>query len=150
MSESKKPLSLVNYLEELEDPRKARGVRYKQTSNLLIMIIAMMCGYTSLNAIARFAKSHAEDLSEVMPLPRGKTPSSATLHRLSRQINFDQLCNQFNNWMEQYFKAEEISIDGKSIKSTVTSANESAHVRKSSFFFWSKKPINMESRSNRK
>jgi len=32
---------------------------------LLIMII--MCGHTGLNAMARFAKSHREELAEVMP-----------------------------------------------------------------------------------
>ncbi len=48
----------------------------------------IMCDHTGLNAMARFAKSHRDDLVEVMPLPRGKYPSSST--RLSRAINFDQ------------------------------------------------------------
>jgi len=43
----------------------------------------IMCGHTGLNAMVRFAKSHRDDLAEVMPLPRGKAPSSST--RLNRQ-----------------------------------------------------------------
>jgi len=39
-----------------------------------------MCGHTRLNAMARFGKSHiCKDLTEVMLLPRGKSPSAMTI-----------------------------------------------------------------------
>ena len=60
--------NLVNYLAKIKDPRKAKGIRHDQTTTLLIMIMSIMCGHTGLNAMARFAKSHREDLAEVMPL----------------------------------------------------------------------------------
>jgi hypothetical protein len=83
------------------------------------------CGHTGMNAMARFGKSHSNELAEVMPLPRGKAPSSSTIQRLSKAINFDQICNAFNEWMIQYFQEENIAIDGKSINSMVTSCHDS-------------------------
>jgi predicted transposase YbfD/YdcC len=117
--------NLVSCLAKIKDPRKAKGIRHDQTTTLVIMIMAIMCDHTGLNAMARFAKSHREDLAEVMPLPRGKSPSSATIKRLSKAINFDQICKAFNKWMIQYFKEENIAIDGKSINSTVSSCHDS-------------------------
>ena len=72
------------------------------------MIMSIMCGHTGLNAMARFAKSHREELAEVMP-----------------EISFNQIYKAFNKWMIQYFKEENIAIDGKSINSTVSSCHDS-------------------------
>lgn len=117
--------SLIDYLEQIPDPRKAKGIRHKQANNLVIMIMAIMCGYSGLNAIARFAKAHAKDLAKWLVLPRGKVPSSTTIKRLSKAIDSYDVCNAFNKWMQQDMIEEEISIDGKSIKSTVVSSQDS-------------------------
>lgn len=55
--------NLVTYLEQLDDLRQAKGIRHKQTTTLLIMIMAIRCGHTGLNAMARFAQSHRKRLS---------------------------------------------------------------------------------------
>lgn len=117
--------NLVSYLEKIEDPRRAKGIRHQQTNLLLIMIMAIMCGHTGLNAMARFAQSHRQELLKCLPLPRGKTPSSSTRQRVSRAIDFEQICNAFNEWMKQYYQPEDLAIDGKSINSTVTSCHDS-------------------------
>lgn len=114
--------SLVHYLSELEDPRHAKGIRHVQLSSLTIMVMAMLCGRTSLKGIARFARTHVQALGEVIPLPRNKAPSYSTLQRLSRQLSIESVCRQFNRWMQQYAQAETIAIDGKSITSTFQQA----------------------------
>jgi hypothetical protein len=56
----------------------------------------MMCGKTSMKAIARFAKAHRNELAKYIPLPRQQTmekasqaqlqiltPTNKNLHRLS-------------------------------------------------------------------
>lgn len=110
--------SLVHYLSELEDPRHAKGIRHVQLSSLTIMVMAMLCGRTSLKGIARFARTHVQALAEVIPLPRDKAPSYSTLQRLSQQLSIEGLGRQFNRWMQQYAQAETIAMDGKSITST--------------------------------
>jgi hypothetical protein len=82
------------------------------------MVMAMLCGITSLKGIARFARTHVHALAEVIPLPRNKTPSYSTLQRLSQHLDIEALCQQFNGWMEQYLSSETICVDGKSITST--------------------------------
>lgn len=117
--------NLIHYLEQIDDPRHKRGVRHPQIAILIIMILAILCGYTGLRAQARFAKAHQKTLGEFLPLPRGKVPSYWTLRELIKSINFNQVCQAFNDWMAQYFYQEGIAIDGKSIKSTVTSSQNS-------------------------
>jgi hypothetical protein len=73
--------SLVHYLQNIEDYRHRQGKRHQLLPNLIIMIMAMTCGYTGLRAIARFAQIHRELLKEYLPLPRGKVPSCPTLQR---------------------------------------------------------------------
>jgi predicted transposase YbfD/YdcC len=116
---------LIHYLEQIEDPRHKRGIRHRQIAILIIMILAILCGYTGLRAQARFAKAHQKMLGEFLPLPRGKVPSYWTLRELIKSIDFNQVCQAFNDWMAQYFFQEGIAIDGKSIKSTVTSSQNS-------------------------
>ena len=109
---------LVHYLSELADPRHAKGIRPVQLSSVTMMVMAMLCGRTSLKGIARFARTHVQALAEVIPLPRDKAPSYSTLQRLSQQLSSEGLCRQFNRWMPQYAQAETIAMDGKRITRT--------------------------------
>ena len=58
--------NLIFYLNPIIDPRNSKGIHHKQTTTLVIMIMAIMCGHTGLNAITRFARSHRQALSKVM------------------------------------------------------------------------------------
>src|SRR5574343_110202 len=93
--------SIISYLNTLIDSRKTKGIRHQQTPTLVIMIISMMCGYTSFNAMARFAKNHKTQLASRIPLPRGKVPSASTFLRLSHchdaQQNFVSLVSFFGH-----------------------------------------------------
>ena len=113
------PKSIVYFLGQIEDNRKAKGKRHEQLSLLIFMILAMLCGKTSLKDMARFGKTHREELARHIPLPRGKPPSFSTLQRLSRRLSIHSLVENFNGWMSQYIKEEAIAADGKSITSTV-------------------------------
>ena len=117
--------NLIHYLEQIDDPRQKRGIRHQQVACLIIMILAILCGYTGLRAQARFAKTHQKTLGEFLPLPRGKVPSYWTLRELVKAIDFKQVCQAFNDWMAQYLYQEGMAIDGKSIRSTVTSSQDS-------------------------
>jgi len=117
--------NLVFFLNEIGDRRKAKGKRHSQLSTLVIMVMAMLCGKTSLKAIARFAKAHSAELNKYIQLPRKKVPSYSTFQRLSQRLDANQVCESFNRWMAQYIILESIAIDGKSINSTVKNANDS-------------------------
>jgi len=61
------------------------------------MIMSVLCGKTSLKAIARFAQTHREILAEYIPLPRGKAPSYSTIQRLSHRLDINHVCNAFTS-----------------------------------------------------
>jgi hypothetical protein len=128
--------SLIVFLGKIEDTRKARGKRHEQLAILVVMIMAMLCGKTSLKSIARFAKAHHIELGKHIPLPRGKVPCYSTFQRASLRIQIDETCAAFNQWMSQYVKPEPIAIDGKSIRSTstVTENGKQAFTALVSFF----------------
>lgn len=126
--------SLIMFLSEIEDTRQARGKRHEQLAILVMMIMAMLCGKTSLKSIARFAKAHHVELVRHIPLPRGKVPSYSTFQRASLRIKIDDTCAAFNKWMSQYVKPEPIAVDGKSISSTVTDRGKQAFTALVSFF----------------
>lgn len=115
--------SIVYFLGHINDVRKAKGKRHELLSLLVVMILAMLCGKTSLKGIARFGKAHRDELARYIPLPRGKAPSFSTLQRLSRRLSAHALVECFNSWMSQYIKEETIAVDGKSITSTVKEEN---------------------------
>jgi hypothetical protein len=69
----------VYFLAQVEDSRKAKGKRPEQVLLLLVVILAMLCGKTSLKSIARFGKAHRQELARHIPLPRAKAPSFSTL-----------------------------------------------------------------------
>jgi hypothetical protein len=100
------PKSIVYFLAQVEDSRKAKGKRPEQVSLLLVVILAMPCGKTSLKSIARFGKAHRQELARHIPLPRGKAPSFSTLQRLSRRLSACALVENFNAWMSQYIQEE--------------------------------------------
>ena len=116
--------SLIPYLTKLSDSRLSKGIRHQQTPTLVIMIMSLMCGYTSFNAMARFAKHHRILLATQIPLPRGKAPSASTFQRLGNRLDIQELCQAFNQWMLNYYKPELIAIDGKSINSTVSHCHD--------------------------
>ncbi len=126
--------SLIMFLSEIEDTRQARGKRHEQLSILVLMIMGMLCGKTSLKSIAHFAKAHHVELAQHVPLPRGKVPSYSTFQRASLRVRIEATCAAFNKWMSQYVKPEPIAVDGKSITRTVTDEGKQAVTALVSFF----------------
>jgi hypothetical protein len=116
--------SLVPYLQKIEAYRHPKGKRHQLLPSLIIMIMAMTGGYTGLRAMARFGQIHCDLLKKYLPLPRGKAPSCPTLQRFSKGIDCNQVIHCFNEWLSQDLTGERIAIDGNSIKSTVTSSQE--------------------------
>ena len=115
---------LVPYLQQIEDYRHPKGKRHQLLPSLIIMIMALTGGYTGLRAMARFGQIYGDWLTEYLPLPRGKAPSCPTLPRFSKGIACNQVIHCFNEWLSQDLTGERIAIDGNSIKSTVTSSQE--------------------------
>jgi hypothetical protein len=90
--------SLIHSLADTADPRHVKDIRHPQLSTLTIMVMAMLCGKTSLQGIARFTCAHLAVLAQYIRLPRNKPPSFSTVQRLSHPVDCGQVYEQFNRW----------------------------------------------------
>jgi len=117
--------SLSEYLKELPDPRRSQGTRYPLESFLTIIIIGYIGGYYTGKSLARYFKNNKEDLVEIFGLRHG-VPGSTRINTFLKSLDFDKLNEAFFNWVSQFDSANQwVSIDGKSLRHTVTNSQNS-------------------------
>ncbi len=62
---------IVDYFDELEDPRSAINIKHPLVSVVVIAMMAVLAGANGPTAIAKWAKLKAEFLVQTLPLPNG-------------------------------------------------------------------------------
>ena len=119
--------SLVDYLQEIADPRKAKGSRDELWQILLIVIMAIMSGHESIQGWGRFAERHRRDLIQRLALKQKTVPSYSTMRRVMMEIDYEQLNSAFNKWAQKQAIATGAAIagDGKSLRNTVSNCDNS-------------------------
>lgn len=110
--------SLLEVLEQVVDPRQARGVRYRMVELLAIAVGAMLSGCHSLYAIAQWAKDHQEEVVLAFHLRRPRTPCVGTFHYAFKHLDQDQFETVLGAWAcrQGLKKREGIAIDGKTLR----------------------------------
>ena len=73
--------SLFECLEQVADPRRARGVRHPFQAILRLTLLGLVCGQTTMAHIALFARMHWPALRE--PLGFSQRPSTPRHHHLA-------------------------------------------------------------------
>lgn len=118
-----KSKSLIQYLDELSDKRRAEGKRHKQSFVLLIVLMATMSGSYGYRGINRFVKKNANALIKNFEPIKDRLPSLATIRRVIMNIDFNEFTSLFKKWAMEDHEITEgswISIDGKCLKNTLT------------------------------
>ena len=72
--------SLFECLEQVPDPRRARGVRHPFQAILRLTLLGLVCGQTTMAHIALFARMHWPVLKEPLGFPQ--KPSTPRHHYL--------------------------------------------------------------------
>jgi predicted transposase YbfD/YdcC len=92
-TESPDLAGLADVLDRLPDPRSPRGRRYRLGPLLVLCLLAVLSGATSLAAIGRYAAGCAPDLLTRigLPAPRRGRLATSTLGRLLAQLDGDAL-----------------------------------------------------------
>lgn len=85
--------TLLSALQQVPDPRKARGKRYPWTLLLTLIVAGLASNYQTARAIAQWARLHASELRAALP-HLVRIPSASTLLRTLRQIDADVLEQQ--------------------------------------------------------
>jgi hypothetical protein len=118
--------SLIERLDSLSDVRRSQGKRHKISTVVIITILAMISQIYTLRGIETFINRHRTKLNEMLNIGKNGLPSFYVLRTVLQQIDFDELSAIIKDWLiEQNLldPDEWISIDGKSIKSTVSDYN---------------------------
>lgn len=116
-------MSLVECLAEISDPRRAQGQRYGSVAILLIIIMGILRGQYGYREIGRFGKLNQSYLIDQFDFKNKKVPSHVTIRAFIMGADFVSIQKAFHKWTQDYVQIEEgewISIDGKSIRSTVS------------------------------
>jgi hypothetical protein len=115
-------MNLIEHLNQIKDPRRKQGQRFPLPTILLIIIMGIISGRFGYREITVFSKANQKDLIKSLRIKHKRIPSHVTIREVIMRIDFDALNNAFYQWASAYVKIEKndwLSIDGKSIKSTV-------------------------------
>jgi Tfp pilus assembly protein PilO len=119
---------LVQRLQSIRDYRCDRGKRYPLWIMLLVSVLGAMSGAQGYRALEDFGKRHYASLCEYLGVSLKRLPSDTTLRRMFESLNMTALSEQFNAWAQAQFMpqpGECLSVDGKSLSSTLTGHQES-------------------------
>jgi predicted transposase YbfD/YdcC len=117
--------SIIDYLKEVPDPRKARGRRDDLWQILLIIIMGIMSGHKGYRELERFVERHRRTLIKLLALKQGTAPSYSTLRRVIIGVDYVKLNSAFNSWAQEQAIGTGAAIagDGKSLRNTVSNAD---------------------------
>jgi predicted transposase YbfD/YdcC len=114
--------SLYEYFEKIEDPRHARGKRYRLTTLLVIIFLAKMGGEDTPLGIADWAKVRRKRLKKMMKLRYEKMPHHSTYRKVFSEIlgedEFEKVMKEYTKQIREG-KGEGIAIDGKTLRGTI-------------------------------
>jgi hypothetical protein len=113
------PLSLLDVLAELPDPRHRRGIRHPLSAILGLAVLAMLTGCKSYQAIAQFGRDKGFALAQALGFRRGKTPTKATYSILFRRLDIVAFEAALARWIASRLSDQEMSIialDGKTLR----------------------------------
>lgn len=113
------PLSLLEVLAQIPDPRSRRGRRHPLCAILSLAVLAMLTGCKSYQAIAQFGRQRGFALAHALGFTRGKTPCKSTFSVLFRAIDVAAFEAALSGWVASRLGQAEglaIAIDGKTAR----------------------------------
>ena len=107
--------SLFECLEQVLDPRRARGVRHPFQAILRLTLLGLVCGQTTMAHIALFARMHWPALKEPLGFLRNHPPHATTISRTLAGVPYEQLQGALTGWVARVVADQEVnaSVDGK-------------------------------------
>jgi hypothetical protein len=124
------PLSLIEALSSVPDPRRRRGTRHPLPGVLALLSVGVMCGCRSVYAVLQWGRDHGRAMAEQLGLGRHGIPTDGMMSNLLRRLDaaaFEAaLARWAAGWMETAAAAaggprdpdhlEPVAIDGKTLR----------------------------------
>ena len=112
-------VSLLDAFRQIDDPRKARGIRHPFTSMLTLTFLGLLCRQTDFASLQRWAQDHWRTLKGPLGFTRKKPPHATTISRAVARFSLEQFRDAFARWLAtqpEVTKANVASADGKTSK----------------------------------
>jgi hypothetical protein len=124
------PLSLVERLAELTDPRGRQGRQYPMVGLLTLCPVAILAGHTTPEAIAQFGRLRQKRLGHALGFKNGNMPCANTIIALLRKLDADHLDRVIAAWLTDRHGDgwEHISLDGKRLRGSRDGEVAGAHL----------------------
>lgn len=109
---------LMEEIQEVRDPRKARGIRHASAVVLGIAVCAVICGARSYRAIGDWAKAlRIRDLRR-FGSRRNKAPSEPTIRRMLQAVDAEEFDARIGKWLvsKQILPGTALAMDGKTLR----------------------------------
>lgn len=124
------PVSLMEALAAVPDPRDPRGKRHPLAAILGLTVVAVLSGMKSLEAIAQFGRDHGQGLAFALGFRRAKTPVKSRLSTLLRRIDVTALEAALGRWLASRHEAgwEVVTLDGKTLRGSAEGEVPGVHL----------------------
>jgi hypothetical protein len=111
--------SLFDAFRQIDDPRKARGVRHPYPSLLALTFLGLLCRQTDMAGLRRWAEDHWRTLKGPLGFTRKEPPHATTISRAVARFSLGQFRDAFARWVASLPRAAEavtVAVDGKTSK----------------------------------
>jgi DDE_Tnp_1-associated/Transposase DDE domain len=124
------PLSLVEALADVPDPRSCHGRIHPLPAVLSLVALGLLLGRTSLSGIARLGRLYGAPLAHALGFRRGKTPTKSMLSQLLRALDAGAFEAALGRWVRSRLAAEpaHLSLDGKTLRGSRAGAVPGQHL----------------------
>jgi hypothetical protein len=113
------PLSLLEELAQVSDPRSRRGTRHPLAAILGLTVLAMLTGCKSYTAVAQFGRDKDAALAFALGFRRGKTPTKSRLSTLFRRLDVTAFEAALSRWLSARLGTPDglhVCLDGKTVR----------------------------------
>jgi hypothetical protein len=124
-------LSLQEELATVPDPRSPRGRIHPLPAILSLVVVAILGGSKSLEAIAQFGRDRGTALAHALGFRRGKTPNKSCLSKLFRRLDVAALEAALGRWIlgrVAHHGWDAIALDGKTARGSADGDIPGAHL----------------------
>jgi predicted transposase YbfD/YdcC len=124
------PLSLVEALAAVPDPRSPHGRIHPLPAVLSLVVLGLLLGRTSLSGIARLGRLYGAPLAHALGFRRAKTPTKAMLSELLRALDAGAFEAALSRWVCSRLTGEptHLSLDGKALRGSRDGAVPGQHL----------------------
>jgi predicted transposase YbfD/YdcC len=112
------PLSLLEVLADVPDPRNPKGIRYPLPAVLALLVLALLSGAKGFSAIAQFGHDKGPALALALGFRRGRTPAKSALAALIARLDATALEAALRRWVASRLPDHplHLCIDGKTAR----------------------------------